>query len=577
MKSLIVIIMSCVLATASFAEAARSCRPAFEVDAPAGLSGRRASMAQSAGACEFRVRLCSNVGGPECAPRTIRRLVAKNTGVAPLAASDGCGAWSTVTVPATLGRSTRKRLRATGRDQAGRRLRARITLSCKGSPSTTIDDPPAAVGRECGGIVGHMLSSSVDFPPSLPIESCAGGGTSSNYLTPTVQLDPNATEELHVVSVYEGDAPDENGVRHVDVTVRARPKPIVLFLGAYATARWSLHLEPGAVLSRIVTYGVDRHQEIDGVPAGVPIDEYGNEDRVYCMYGWEPGSEECALAPTMLRIRELTGLVETSFQGCYTGREFTVPHSAGPPPKCPDVSMGEFDDTPPLRDVPLPGCESIRQESRYCLTTVGLTVAAVGLDSGTVCRLSNGPSVGVDPQSLSMAWRGDALYTCQQSVGIARGSLSDGSVEVAGGPCNGVTVGNGRLLVAPVFAGPFSRLLDAYDTWADVVAGQPSETRNLGLVENLSADGGVLYKYVAYRGPIVGRTDLAFNASLGDVTLQGLNGTVTGLSATSDGRLVVSGDFFGPIIRVFDASTGALEHSVTPSQAVGALACTDAP
>jgi hypothetical protein len=144
----------------------------------------------------------------------------------------------------------------------------------------------------------------------------------------------------------------------------------------------------------------------------------------------------------------------------------TRPHSDGPPPMCPGFTDGDFTDTPPLRDVPLPGCESIRQESRYCLTVGGLGVQAVGLDSGTVCQPSGAPLLGTDPQAMSIAWRGDALYTCRQGVGLARGSLADGSVEVAGGACNGVTVDTGRLLVAPVYAGPLSRALDGYHTWA---------------------------------------------------------------------------------------------------------------
>jgi hypothetical protein len=167
----------------------------------------------------------------------------------------------------------------------------------------------------------------VDFPPSLPIASCAEGTPSSNYLTPLHQIDPAATEELHVISVYDGALPDgttrgfrEHPQGQIDVTVRSRSKPVVLYLGSGEPQRWRLHVDPGAVISRMFTAS-SYAQEVDGVPDGVPVTALGYGDGVSSTDGWElvAGSGGSSFLRTIRGIRELTGLVESSFQGLYPG------------------------------------------------------------------------------------------------------------------------------------------------------------------------------------------------------------------------------------------------------------------
>ena len=477
-------------------------------------------------------------------------------------------------------------------DDCGEPCSTMATTTTISSSTTTTTLPSADTcspgeSRECEGITGRPVGRLVDFPPSLPIASCVGGNTSSNYLTPKGQLDESSTEELHVIGVYEGALPgggsrgfQEHPQGVIDVTVRNRPKPVVLYLGSYEPELWRLHLDPGAHISRIFTFGY--YEQVVDAPAGVPVTVLGYNDGVSCMYGWELAESEggCPFFDTMVRVRQLTGLVESSFQGCYAGDHFVVPHSDGPPQPC-QCSHLTGDETIELRDVSLPGCEDLKHESQYCLTSAGGTLAVLGLDSGTVCPLTAGPGVASDPISPTLAWRGEAAYACVSGAGLVRASLQDGTVDVGQMPCTAVTVDDaGRLVVstAPHDGSDSRTSLYAFESWPDALAGRAVTVypgSGFGLLpERLTVRDGVVYT-AWHSTNTIERSDLVTGQALASVTLQGYDGSILGLSVTGDGRMVIPGDIWGSTVRVFDRATGELDEALTPAVPVTGVACVD--
>ncbi len=579
------------------------CTSGFDVAPPAVVTGSgrstRATLVADHGVCAFDVRLCMNAGAPDCAATPIQSLAGRGRAAAleEPETSGQCGTSTIVTLRAGRRRVVRRRLKASMRTADGVARRLRLTLACMPEQSTTTNPPPPTtpVGctpdglRECEGITGRTIGRLVDFAPSLPIESC-GDGTSSNYLTPAAQLDPNAAAELHVIGVYEAAGAGSavvatTGLRpppppaHVDVTVHATPKPVVLVLLAYESVRWNLTVEPGAVLERVITSGYDA-QDVAGAPSGTPVEALRVENGFGYFYGWELSSNEGGgeFLSGIQRIRAYTGLIETSFEGCYSGAHFGVPHSTAPPPLCPCDAVTD-DETRPLRDVAFPGCEEVTGESQYCLTGAGGSLALLGIDSGTVCALASAPAVWLSPLSITLAWRGEAAYSCIYGGGLVRVSLRDGSVQYAQMPCGGVAIDDaGRLLISLSAADDpygFEQQLYAFDSWADALAGRGTALPGrFSLLERFTVRNGTLYT-AWHSTDTIDRFDLASGAVLEPLHLDRYDGWILGMSVTGDGRLLIPGDTWGDTVWVFDATTGVAEGIVEPATSVSGLACVD--
>jgi hypothetical protein len=157
--------------------------------------------------------------------------------------------------------------------------------------------------------------------PSFPVsrvepKNCARrGGRSSSYTTPQ-----RGTRELHVIGVYEGDQ-HVNGV--VDVNVPNRRRPVVLALSAYQPTTWRINSP--AKIDAIYLYGYEP-QRVEGVSKAVRVEVVAKPDFV-CAYGWEPSQNTggCYYKKMISTVRAATGLIESSFQGCYAGGVFDIP------------------------------------------------------------------------------------------------------------------------------------------------------------------------------------------------------------------------------------------------------------
>src|SRR5207249_4187603 len=86
--------------------------------------------------------------------------------------------------------------------------------------------------------------------------------------TPQELLATATNAELHVVGIYSPDR--DNPGKPVDVEVRPTPRPVVLVLTSYMEAVWDLKRAAGAQIKAVLVGGY-YPQEVDGIPAGVPV------------------------------------------------------------------------------------------------------------------------------------------------------------------------------------------------------------------------------------------------------------------------------------------------------------------
>jgi hypothetical protein len=413
-----------------------------------------------------------------------------------------------------------------------------------------------------------------ELPPSAPVESCLGGYGSSNYVLPDELLVPGATAEMHVVGVYEGRGhagfrPYSQGV--VDVVVHARPKPVVLALSSYEGMFWRITVDPGATLSRVIVQGYGP-QEVEGVPEGVPVAYREPYEACGYAYGWEVWNNGGGYEPTMKSLRRFTGLIETSFQGCYTGAAFEIPHWSGEPPWQPPTPVAG-DETVAREDVPFAGCAGVTAETQYCLTTTYGGIALLGLDSGQVCPLAE-TSAGVgDPLVSSIAWRGELMYACT-GAGLVRASLRDGSWEAAQLACDGVAAYDGGLLLSSSLADPTGWLepLRAYPDYVSILDGVFSHAFTVGGGATRFTVAGDVFYGAWHSTNMIDVADLSADAPRDSIVLDGYDGWILGMSVV-DGQLVISGDTWGDTVRVFDVQTGAHLRDVHPSTPVFGLSC----
>lgn len=297
----------------------------------------------------------------------------------------------------------------------------------------------------------------------------------------------------------------------------------------------------------------------------------------------------------------------------------------------------------------LAGCEAQLAESVACYVGGDVQLRVVGLDSGRSCLSEvgtggNGRMFTIDGPSLAL-WN-DRLWTCQGSSAIGAFvsvSLGSGEEALVAGPCVATGTDGDSLLVLPhaTFDGgptvsrqrgrrfpvPFAddpeappTEIRAYDVPEAVPSGPsrtvfdlatiPPDSPCAGMVPSaMTGQGGILY--VSGLRPtsaglpellsIICRFDTRSGATLEPLTLEGFTGTILGLSAIDQDRLLVLSDngvalpppgylpegqtftSIGPFsappqIHMFDAATGArLDTQPTDFGQATGLACVTNP
>lgn len=386
----------------------------------------------------------------------------------------------------------------------------------------------------------------VAFPPSLP-EASDCGGDASNYTRPRADIPSQQSFELHVVSVYEGEVAagalrgeDGDAVGSVRVVVHPTTKPVVLALSSYDPVRWELSLEPGARVAHVLTQGY-YDQEVIGLPSGVSLTQIDRDEVCSYAYGWETRHNRggSSYSTAIASIRERTGLVERSFQGCYQGSGFVVPYLDGEPAPCTPPQLAGREDLA-REQVRLPACDAVtRERDGYCVTRSGGALAVVGLTSGETCTVAETAAPLDLGYGSSLAWRGETLYSCGAGE-LLRVSLVDGAHEALGLPCDAVTDFDGGLLVTPPGFDFGARGHRWYASLESILDDRVDAIYPFGTAgSRMTADGDVLLT-AWHSTDHIERYDLRTQTLLPPLTLEGFDGWVLGLAVTAGGDLIVS-------------------------------------
>lgn len=165
--------------------------------------------------------------------------------------------------------------------------------------------------------------------------------------------------ELHVIGVYEADLPngerekpwwsnctalegdpaammachqkysDQHPIRTITVYLNQTTSPVVLSLMAYEPVRWKIVARPAADLRKVILAGY-HGQDIEGISTSIPVDvhSYKSSPCLNCTrqpdYFYAYKQNDPQFAKAMLKLKTLTGLTPTSFQGAYRSEHFTV-------------------------------------------------------------------------------------------------------------------------------------------------------------------------------------------------------------------------------------------------------------
>ncbi|WP_421867010.1 ankyrin repeat domain-containing protein [Motiliproteus sp.] len=172
---------------------------------------------------------------------------------------------------------------------------------------------------------------------------------------PSRQYSPDS--QLHVVGVYEGKSkskddgrpwwakcPDQSpkGMqqchrkmtsqhpeRTVDITLSVKDSPVVLALMAYEPTLWRIKNSGSVKIDGVILAGF-HGQRVQGLQQGVPVDVFTSKPSNCgdcqvgggAFYAYKRNSRE--FNNSLYRLKTITGLTPTSFQGRYSGERFTI-------------------------------------------------------------------------------------------------------------------------------------------------------------------------------------------------------------------------------------------------------------
>jgi cysteine-rich repeat protein len=199
-----------------------------------------------------------------------------------------------------------------------------------GALALTIKDPHARFERVVlvnpltGDVYGQL--SDLSFPPSKLNSGVCAEGSSSNY---SLAFSPTSLAQLYVIGVYKGPENswvEEHPRQSIAVQVNPSNQPIVLFLSAYEPLDWQITLSTNAVIQKVFVTGFYQPR-VFGLSPTTTIEYLAFKG---CAYGWESSKniDGCSYHKVIAQAREVSGLFETSYAGCYAGKAFVVENAS---------------------------------------------------------------------------------------------------------------------------------------------------------------------------------------------------------------------------------------------------------
>ncbi|WP_372896977.1 tetratricopeptide repeat protein [Stieleria sp.] len=145
-------------------------------------------------------------------------------------------------------------------------------------------------------------------------------------LLPADQL---ASCQLHVIGIY---APEDNNTDdRVFVDVQPTGKPIVLALTGYYGAQWNVKISADADVRQVIVAGYFEHS-VRGLPESVPTEMltyFPDADKTRKDFFWAYSWHTKNGRDLRSRLKELTGLDISTFQGKYSAKRFVVNEKNG--------------------------------------------------------------------------------------------------------------------------------------------------------------------------------------------------------------------------------------------------------
>ena len=156
-------------------------------------------------------------------------------------------------------------------------------------------------------------SAPISLWSTCDFEAGAGAG----YQEPRVA--PVQHAELRIIAIHEATSTLGGARASGEAAVHMeRSVPTVLFLSAFEATTWTVTVEPGSKLTKVIVDGAAAHRV--KAPAGVAVENYsGPASLVACGYADEG---ECRMGDVISAAERLSGLSMSGFVGCRYGNEF---------------------------------------------------------------------------------------------------------------------------------------------------------------------------------------------------------------------------------------------------------------
>lgn len=152
-------------------------------------------------------------------------------------------------------------------------------------------------------------------------QSANGAEISSS---PAIDKSRLAGCDLHTIGIY---AQESSGDDRVYVTVKNTGRPMVVVLCSYMETQWNVTIEPGAEVRQLIASGWFEQEIVapEEIPVHIVVGSGSGDAKYFWAYSWHTKEGR----DVRKRVRELTDLEITTFQGFYNGSRHTIDGKSG--------------------------------------------------------------------------------------------------------------------------------------------------------------------------------------------------------------------------------------------------------
>lgn len=130
--------------------------------------------------------------------------------------------------------------------------------------------------------------------------------------------------DLHTIGIY---AQESSGDDRVYVTVKNTGRPMVIVLCSYMETQWNVTIEPGAEVRQLIASGWFEQEVVAPreIPVHIVVGSGSRDAKYFWAYSWHTKEGR----DVRKRVRELTDLDITTFQGFYNGSRHIIDGKSG--------------------------------------------------------------------------------------------------------------------------------------------------------------------------------------------------------------------------------------------------------